>query len=239
MFNFIQTIREDRRNEIQNHKLNGIEFIRENDYKLVQKIIIPRDDIYFTFEVRVDFNEVRFYIIKYGSCLYLSIYDIYMLLNDIYINSDIDIIEELSKVYDNATDKFIYNSCEYKFPKSSKIESQYQINIPYSNLTISYNELLVLIFLIQEKSNYLCSISDEMNIYKNGLVNLLITLLKCRKDNTFLKELGWHYSPDKNKYSENKLVYLNKEDENYEIRKRLVDRKYYLTKTEMEIILKT
>lgn len=239
MYDFIQTIRDDRKKEIATHKHNSIQFIRENDYKLVDKISILKNNTNFTYEVRVDFREVRFYIIKSGSCLYLSIYEIYTLLNDIYINSDIDITEELNRVYDISRDKFIYKNNEYEFPKCSNIENQYQIRIANSNLTISYTELLILIFLIQEKSNYLCSISDEMIIYKNGLINLFITLLNCRKDNVFLNEIGWSYNPGENKYVENTLRYLDKEDENYEKRRETVDRKYYLTEAEMKSILNT
>lgn len=237
MYTFVPTIRENRRNEINIHKLNGIDFVRENDYKLVERIFILKDNIRFDFEVRVDFREVRFYIIKNYSCIYLTLYEIYLLLNDIYINSDIDVSVELKKIYDNAKEKFICKNKEYEFPKSSFIENQYKIRIPNSNLEISYTELLLLIFLIQEKSNYLCSISEDMYIYKNGIINMMITLLNCRKKTTCLRELGWNYSPDKNRYIENKLRYLDKNDEKYRERKETVDRKYYLTETEMNCIL--
>lgn len=238
MFTFIPDIRENRRNEINNYKSNGIEFIRENDYKLVERICILKNLKCYNFEVRVDFKEVRFYIIKSNSCIYLSLYEIYILLNDIYINSDIDITEELKKIYDNSKEKFICNNKEYEFPECSIIENQYQIRIPNSNLEISYTELLLLIFLIQEKSNYLCSISEDMYIYKNGIINMMITLLDCHDENTYLKELGWYYLEQKNKYMENQLRYLKKSDEKYEERKKIADRKYYLTQSEMKSILK-
>lgn len=238
MFTFIPAIREVRRNEINIYKSNGIDFIRENDYKLVERISIAKSQNCYNFEVRVDFKEVRFYIIKSNSCIYLSLYEIYTLLNDIYLNSDIDISEELKKIYDNSKEKFICKNKEYEFPECSIIENQYQIRIPNSNLEISYTELLLLIFLIQEKSNYLCSISEDMYIYKNGIINMMITLLNCREDNTYLKELGWYYSQHKSYYSENQLKYLKKSDEKYEERKKIADRKYYLTQSEMKSILK-
>lgn len=237
MYTFVPTIREDRRAEINTLKSNKIDFIRENDYKLVERIFIIKEDYRFEFEVRVDFREVRFYIIKNNSCIYLSLYEIYLLLNDIYLNSDIDISEELKKIYANSKEKFIYKIKEYEFPKSSLIESQYQIRIPNSNLEISYTELLLLIFLIQEKSNYLCSLSKDMCIYKNGIINMILTLLNCREENEHLKELGWYYSVDKNKYIKNNITYLNKNDEKYEERRKIVDRKYYLTESEMKSIL--
>lgn len=238
MFTFIPDIREDRRNEINTYKSNGIEFIRENDYKLVERICISKNLNCYNFEVRVDFKEVRFYIIKSDSCIYLSLYEIYSLLNDIYIYSDIDIIEELKKIYDNSKGKFICKNKEYEFPECSIIENQYQIRIPNSNLEISYTELLLLVFLIQEKSNYLCSISEDMYIYKNGIINMMITLLNYHDDNTHLKELGWYYSKQENRYMENQLRYLKKSDEKYKERKKIADRKYYLTQSEMKSILK-
>lgn len=238
MFTFIPDIRKDRKNEIDNYKSKGIEFIRENDYKLVENICILKNFKFYNFEVRVDFKEVRFYIIKSNSCIYLSLYEIYTLLNEIYLSSDIDITEELKKIYNNSKDKFICKNKEYEFPECSIIENQYQIRIPNSNLKISYTELLLLVFLIQEKSNYLCSISKDMYIYKNGIINLMITLLNYHDDNTYLKELGWCYSRQKNKYMENQLRYLNKSDEKYEERKNFVNRKYYLTQSEMKSILK-
>lgn len=238
MFTFIPTIREVRRNEINKYKSDGIDFIRENDYKLVDKIFISKSNNCYNFEVRVDFKEVRFYIIKSNSCIYLSLYEIYTLLNYIFLNSDIDITEELRKVYDDSKEIFTCSKKDYEFPDCSVIENQYQIRIPNSNLKISYTELLLLIFLIQEKSNYLCSISEDMYIYKNGIINMMIALLKCQADSTYLNKLGWYYSKQENKYMENQLKYLNKSDENYKDRKKLADRKYYLTLSEMESILK-
>lgn len=238
MFTFIPAKREDRRNEMKNHKLNGYEFIRENDYKLVERIFIMKDLNQFDFEVRVDFKEVRFYIIKSNSRIYLSLYEIYLLLNDIYLDSDIDISKELKKIYSNDKEKFICKTLEYEFPKSPIFENQYQIRIQNSNLEISYTELLLLIFLIQEKSNYFCSISEDMHIYKNGIINMMITLLNCREENTILKELGWNYSQYKNKYLENQLKHLDKSDEKNKEFNKTVDRKYYLTEDEMKSILR-
>lgn len=238
MFTFIPAIREDRINEMKNHELNGFEFIRKNDYKLIERIFIMKDLNQFNFEVRVDFKEVRFYIIKNNSCIYLSLYEIYSLLNDVYLDSDIDITKELKKICNNDKEKFICKTSEYEFPKSPSFGNQYQIRIPNSNLEISYTELLLLISLIQEKSNYFCSISEDMHIYKNGIIYMMITLLNCREENTILKELGWNYSQHKNKYLENRLKHLDKSDEKNKEFNKTVDRKYYLTEDEMKSILR-
>jgi len=76
-----------------------------------------------------------------------------------------------------------------------------------------------------------------MHIYKNGIINMMIILLKCREDNSILKELGWIYLQYKSMYDENQLKYLEKIYENYEKRKKIVDRKYYLTQDEMKRIM--
>lgn len=65
----------------------------------------------------------------------------------------------------------------------------------------------------------------------------MIILLKCREDNSILKELGWIYLQYKSMYDENQLKYLEKIYENYEKRKKIVDRKYYLTQDEMKRIM--
>lgn len=240
MFDFIPIIRNERRKEINNYKKLGVKFIEENHYMLIRRIYIPRNDDIFTFEVRANFKEPKFYIIKNDSCIYLSFYEIYLLLNDICLNSDIDIIKELEKICnDNSKANFIYENIEYLFPETSYIEEQYYVNIPNSSLIISYNELLILISLIQEKSNYLWSRSDEDENYNNGLINLLITLLNSRENNELLNKIGWNYSTNKYKYSKNSLVYLDESNENYDIRKKIVDRKYYLTDEEMKSILTT
>ena len=107
MNTFIPTIRDRRREEINNHKANGIGFIEENHYKLLERIYITKEEEMFCFEVRVDFSDVRFYISKNNSCIYLSINEIYMLLNDINLNGDIDITEGLYEFYD-STEKEIF-----------------------------------------------------------------------------------------------------------------------------------
>lgn len=66
---------------------------------------------------------------------------------------------------------------------------------------------------------------------------MMIILLKCREDNSILKELGWIYLQYKSMYDENQLKYLEKIYENYEKRKKIVDRKYYLTQDEMKRIM--
>jgi len=98
LFEFIPAIRKDRRDEINGYKSDGIGFVKENEYKLVERISISKNQNCYDFEVRVDFKEIKFYIIKNNGCIYLSLYEIYILLNNINLNSDIDIVEELKKI---------------------------------------------------------------------------------------------------------------------------------------------
>lgn len=239
MFTFVQNIRKERNEEMAEYESKGIDFIIRNHYKLLRKISINKEGSIFDYEIRVDFKDVRFYIIKNNSCIYLSIYEIYELLNNINANFDIDIVDELKSFYNNTDkDEFEYSGKKYTFPRSPSFEGKYNIKIPYSNTIISCTELFILIFLVQEKSNYLWSISKETVTYKNGIIYLMIVLLSCKEDNNLLNELGWFYSSEENKYIENKLSNSDEGDEEFEMKKRKVERKYYLTEIEMNSILK-
>lgn len=238
LFVFVENVREERDKEIKEYESKGIGFIKKNHYKLLRRISIEKEGATFEFEVRVDFKDVRFYIIKNSSYIYLSIYEIYELLNNINLNFDIDITEELKTFYNNTDeDKFEYNGKKYTIPKSPSFKEKYNVNIPNSNINISCTEFFILIFLIQEKSNYLWSISEKEVTFNNGVVYLMVVLLNYKDNDKLLNDLGWYYSDKENKYMKNELSVPNEDDEEYEAKKAKVARKYYLTETEMNCIL--
>lgn len=244
MYTFVPLIKAERELEIKSYESIGVGFNDKNQYKLLETIRIYDIDGCewpLEFEVRVSFRDVRFYIIKNDSCIYLSINEIYNLLYDMNLNSDEDITDKLVAFYSNKEEyEFIYSENAYKFPKSPSFEDKYKVQIPYSDLYISYTELFILIFLIQEKSNYYWSISDKEVTYINGIIYLMITLLKSNQENNFLKKLGWNYSSDDNKFKDNVLSYPDKNevsDVEYKKKRSIVDRKYYLTEEEMKSIL--
>lgn len=246
LFEFIPIIREERKKEMGSYEKLGVGFIEKRKYKLIEKISIESNvnsEELIEFEVRVTFKEVRFYIIKSDSCVYLSINEIYQLLNDMNLYNDIDIIDKLTVFYKTTEkDQFVYKDKTYNFPKSPNFYDKYKIKIANSNLNISWNEFFILIFLIQEKSNYFWSIKKEETIpYNNGIIYLLITLLNCKENNNLLKELGWNYSTEEERYMDNVLSKPDRDEvseEEYEENCKIVERKYYLTEDEMKSILK-
>lgn len=228
MESFVEVVRKKRRDEIEKYKSCGISPLKENDYKLIDSIKIERNGKEFQYEVRVDFSEVRFYIVKDKSSIYLSIYELYELFRIIHLESDVDIAQELQKIYSDELDEFEYQGEKYKFSKVGNIKDHYKINIPKSGLEITYEELTILLFLIQEKSNYLCSLSGDMKEFNNGLVNLLITLLKTTKQHQILLEMGWILDEVKAIFPKNKKEFSDND---------IIKNKYYLTEESMKAIL--
>lgn len=240
MFEFIPAIRTDRYREIKEYKEKGFGFIKENDYRLINKVKIRHsDNNFYEFEVRVDFNEVRFYIINNSSAIYLSIYQLYELFHQMLLDSKIDVVLELKQLLKkNKKQNFLYHGIEYEIPKIRKFSEKYEIHISASNMNISYNELFYLLVLIQTKSNYFFSISGVKKEFSNGIIRLFIALLSVKNNNQILDNNGWEYDKEKNIFKPNKIQKMKKKVKNSKIHNKKIERKYYLTETELKSIIK-
>lgn len=241
MFEFVPTIRTDRFREIKAYKDKGVKFTNENKYRLIDRIRIEYStDENYDYEVKVDFYEVRFYITKNSASIYLTIYQLYKLLRKIQIDKKIDIVLHLNRLLQSRSKKeFLYRGIEYKIRKPRKFSAKHKVYIHHSSTKITYNELVYLIILIQEKSNYFCSISTKKLNYTNGILRMFIALLSTKKNHVLLKSLGWKYDDTNGIFLENTLQKVEKEsNDNYIEHNALVERKYYLTEEELRSIMK-
>lgn len=240
MFEFVPAIRTDRYREIRAYKEKEFSFIKENDYQLINKVKIRySDNNFYEFEVRVNFNDVKFYIINNSSAIYLSIYQLYELFHQILLESKVDVVLQLKQLLKKKKKQdFLYNGIEYKVPKTRKFSQRHKVYIPDSNMNISYNELFYLLVLIQTKSNYFFSISGIKKDFSNGIIRLFIALLSVKNNNKILNNNGWKFDKEKNIFEPNKLEKIKKQVKNSKKHNEKVERKYYLTETELKSIIK-
>lgn len=225
---FVPYVRSLRSKEIALFEDKGYIVSNKADYTFTDKINIDINGKLHCFGIRVNINEVYFYILNKGVNLYLTISEIYELLWEIVINNGgIWVLEELefySKV--NDTIPFEYRSTIFKVHKISNIVPNGIIPIKNSEINISYEDLFLLIYLIQDKSNYFESLSAEKK-YENGLVRLLKVLLKCNSDNIHLATLGWKFNNVEKKYVLQKEKIVGERNK----------KRYYLTVDEERIII--
>ena len=126
----------------------------------------------------------------------------------------------------DETIDFMFRSQKYTVHKLPEDIPDESVKILDSDITISVKELILLIYLIQDKSNYFESLGKEKK-YINGLVRLLNVLLRCNEYNTVLETLGWIFNAEQGKFElqkENLVGARNK-------------KRYYLTASEERIIL--
>ena len=182
----------------------------------------------FHFGLRVNINEVYFYIIHQGSQIYLSIYEIYDLLWKLVIKEKKTYFVDLISFYlkNNETNHFIYRAQKYTVHKLPNNIPNDKMNIFDSGITISVTELILLIYLIQDKSNYFEGLSTEKK-YMNGLIRLLNVLLNCNAPNMALETLGWIFNNETGKYEMRKEKLVGERNK----------KRYYLTASEERIIL--
>lgn len=245
MNEFIPTIRTDRYREINKYKKKGFTFTKEKKYLLTNTIEISiSSNERITFEVRVDFSEIRFYIIKNSTCIYLTIYQLYLLMNEIYNSDKIDLVLQVERLINKKKkEKFSYRDVMYEITKSFNFSDKHKVYIPDSNTFITYTELFYLLILIQEKSNYLCSLSKTKSKYSFGLYRLLIALISSNRDHKILQKIGWYYDHTSGLFKRNNLSKKNNRVSNSEKSSKkskhdlLVERKYYLTQKELDNIL--
>lgn len=243
--NFIPTIRTDRFREIKNYEDKGYSFNDKRGYRMVDTIETTQNNYCYKYGVEVTQNEIYFYIIDRSANIYLSFIDIYNILIDISYKEGIDFVIRILKEqlrikvkkkrskninkddYINQV-KFLYRGIEYNIRKTVKIKKTNNITIPDSSLEISYEYLFMLINLIQEKSNCLFLQGKLNKNFADGLLRMYIALLCNIEDKEILSNIGWKYNNSSNKFE------FFEPSENTERNKK----KYYLTKTEYENIIK-
>ncbi len=158
----------------------------------------------------------------------MSIYEIYDLLWKLVIKEKKTYIVDLISFYlkNDETNYFIYRAQKYTVHKLPNNIPNDKVDIFDSGITISVTELILLIYFIQDKSNYFEGLRTEKK-YMNGLIRLLNVLLNCNAPDMVLETLGWIFNNEIGKYEMRKEKLVGERNK----------KRYYLTASEERIIL--
>ncbi len=243
MNDFISAIRTDREREIcHKEKVEGFLIPDKRDYTIVEEITLPREHKGLTFGVQANQREVYFFINDCGANIYLSIVDIYELLKKICDAGDDEIVfDALERIKEtkitqikNATKEvqwenrgsFSYRGVEYFLKLVNFPKREATVRMETSDIEINYCTVFELVNLIQEKSNafFMRGVKKHTK-YVNGMVRLMLCLLKKGENIEKLERKGWKYNYNKRKFELDKELIVKDQ------------KKYYLTETEYKSIM--
>lgn len=224
---FVKDVRALRELEIKQYEAKGYRVPNKASYLLNDVIRIAMDQKEYCFGIRVNINEVYFYIWQESAQIYLTIYDIYLHLWELVCSEGMSGLIDALDFYmrSDETVDFTYKGRGYAIHKLPDLPEQ-EVRLLDSDIRISIRELMLLIYLIQDKSNYLEGLSKG-KAYINGLVRLLKALLKCSASNPVLESLGWIYNPGLGRFELKKERLVGERNK----------KRYYLTAAEERRIL--
>ena len=149
-YSFVRNIREKRKKEINNYELKGY-ILNKNNYVTNDILQININGIIFKYGIRINGNDVYFYILKEGCQIYLKIYDIYLILWKLYYKENNKQIIDFLEYYENNNQEisFSYEGVNYFVHQLPKIDENTKIGVLDSDVEITLEELFLLIYLIK------------------------------------------------------------------------------------------
>lgn len=239
MIELIPVIKSDRNREINELEHVGYQFRSgKNKYIHVARISVTACEENsigekYWFEVRADQSDQRFFVVVLkenesglnveNGCMYLSIYEIYEILHKMAVDTS---QEKIIDVLNSERTKVLnveYGEVNYSLKYFSHPLEKLQVEIPGTNIFVSHENIMVLLALIQDKSNYYWSSSSEENrmLYTDGIIRLFSCLITT-KGHEILENKGWIYDGSDGVFSlvkplvqeakRKKIYYLTKEE---------------------------
>lgn len=224
MRDFLSILRTDRKREISKYREK--DYLVSESFRMVRKIKIDG----FTIGVQVSSQDYFFYLIDDGQNAYFSVRELYDLLVQMSIQEGKKYVLGLleKQIVDEKETAFRYENIDYSIKKTTIPEREGVIIVEDGSNAVSYQQLFVLLNLVQQKSNTMFENSPGNEDYKNGILRLLMTLIEIEENHKILQSKGWFFDSEDEKYVY-KDVFLNEED------KKL--KKYYLTEEERDDII--
>ena len=191
-------LRHNRQDSIAKLKSNKTYIKNEHKFQFVDKFTIVYDNMEYYFDVRLNNAEFFFYCsIQDDDYIYVnsffSIKDIYESLFAL-VDSYPQIISVLNNEYKKKEIAEIkYGNELFKIRVLNLKSINIKDNLIISNRIVSIRQVLLLLSLIQEKSNALFIKNKQ---YQNGIFRLIYVLLCFKKNHEILLSKGWNIESD-------------------------------------------
>jgi hypothetical protein len=158
----------------------------------------------FNYEVRLNGRDFYFFnIINHGDHInsnnYFSILNIYDSIRQLDKSIKDLVISTIEKGLSETT-YVIYENTRFEMRMFNLQSFPDNVNILVDEVNILLTKTMYLLALIQEKSRSLFERKEKNHKYSNGLLNLLIVLLRNTSNHPILQSKGWSYNTELLKY---------------------------------------
>lgn len=229
MKNLIPACRTDRIREMNEYEKKGYSIQNKDKYIMLDFVETEYCGQLYRYGIQVTRDDLYFFITRNSANVYLTIVELYELMRSItQKESDFLITTMKRQLRIRRESKVRYRGLEYKIPEIALLPEKGEVVIPDSGMKISYDELYVLMNLIQAKSSALFKRGKAKDKkYAMGLLRLFIVLLSKQESITLLEELGWEWDDVEKKHQ---FCWKKKKEGRGKY-------KYYLTRREYETIM--
>lgn len=229
MKNLIPACRTDRIREMALYEKKGYSIQNKDKYVMLDSVETEYGGQLYRYGIQVTRDDLYFFITRNSANVYLTIVELYELMKRITQKEGDFLITTMKRQLKiRRESKLRYRELEYNIPEIVWLPQKGEIALPDSGMKITYDELYVLINLIQAKSSALFKRGKAKDKkYAMGLLRMFIVLLSKQESILLLDGLGWKWDKVEKRYQ---FCLRKKKDgrEKY---------KYYLTRKEYETIM--